>query len=162
MISGVEFSDSSLTYNTQCSSQWVSSLMPITHLTHLPLQQSSVCSLYLRVSYGLLPSMFFKIFLMFTYLWERENAHTSGLRAERGRHKIWSRLQGLKRQHRAQHGAGTQTHEIMTWAKAVCLPNWATQAPSLFLSYFFFPSPEYSLNEHNLITSPWTCNNYTL
>ena len=62
MISGVEFSDSSLSYNTQCSSQQVPSLMPITPLAHpptdLPCQQPSVCSLYLRVSYGLSPSPF--------------------------------------------------------------------------------------------------------
>ena len=38
MVSLVEFSDSSITYNTQCSSRQVSSLMPITHLFH-PLTQ---------------------------------------------------------------------------------------------------------------------------
>ena len=37
LVSGVEFSDSSLTYNTQCSSQQVPSLIPISHLAHLPL-----------------------------------------------------------------------------------------------------------------------------
>ena len=31
MVSGVEFSDSSLIYNTQCSSQQVPSLLPVTH-----------------------------------------------------------------------------------------------------------------------------------
>ena len=36
MVPGGEFSDSSLTYNTQCSSQQVPSLMPITHLAHSP------------------------------------------------------------------------------------------------------------------------------
>ena len=36
MVSGVQFSDLSLTYNTQCSSQQVSSLMSITHLVHPP------------------------------------------------------------------------------------------------------------------------------
>ena len=35
LVLGVEFSESSLTYNTQCSSQ-VPSLVPITHLAHLP------------------------------------------------------------------------------------------------------------------------------
>ena len=34
MISGVECSNSSPTYNTQCSSQQVTSLMPFTHLAH--------------------------------------------------------------------------------------------------------------------------------
>ena len=36
MISGIEFSDSSLIYNTQGSSQQVSSLMPLAHLAHHP------------------------------------------------------------------------------------------------------------------------------
>ena len=36
MVSGVEFSDSIITYNTQCSLQQVPSLVPITHLAHLP------------------------------------------------------------------------------------------------------------------------------
>ena len=36
MVSWVEPSNSSLTHNTQCSSRQASSLMPITHLAHLP------------------------------------------------------------------------------------------------------------------------------
>ena len=36
LVSGVEFSVSSLTYNTQCSSQQVPALMPIAHLAHPP------------------------------------------------------------------------------------------------------------------------------
>ena len=36
MIAGIEFSDSSLTYNTQDSLQQASSLMPINHLAHSP------------------------------------------------------------------------------------------------------------------------------
>ena len=36
MVSGVEFSDSSLMYDTQRSSQQVLSLVPITHLAHPP------------------------------------------------------------------------------------------------------------------------------
>ena len=38
MISGIEFSELSLTCNTQCSSQQVPSLMPITYSAHLPTQ----------------------------------------------------------------------------------------------------------------------------
>ena len=38
MISEIEFSDSSLTYDTQYSSQQVPFLMPITHLAHPPTQ----------------------------------------------------------------------------------------------------------------------------
>ena len=41
MISGVEFSDSSLTCNTQCFSQQVPSFMPLTHLAHSPTQHPS-------------------------------------------------------------------------------------------------------------------------
>ena len=66
MASGVEPSDLSLTYDTQGSSQQVPSLMPITHLAHppcpSPVQQPSGCSLYLRVSYGLSPSLFLSYF----------------------------------------------------------------------------------------------------
>ena len=56
LVSGLEFSDSSLTYNTGCSSQQVPSLIPVTHLAHSPhpplLQQPSVYSNY-KVSYNL-------------------------------------------------------------------------------------------------------------
>ena len=51
MASGVEPSDSSLTYSIQCSSQKVSSLMPITHLTHLPTHLSTT-TLSLGVSFN--------------------------------------------------------------------------------------------------------------
>ena len=42
MLSGVEFRDSSLTWNTQCSSHQVSSLMPIAHLAHPPTHYPSI------------------------------------------------------------------------------------------------------------------------
>ena len=54
LVLEVEPSDSSLIYNIQCSSQ-----VPIPH--PIPLQKSLVCSLYLRVSYGL-PLCFYLIF----------------------------------------------------------------------------------------------------
>ena len=46
MVSGVEFSDSSLIYNTQCSSQQVPSLMPITMIILVTLHNTSykMCS----------------------------------------------------------------------------------------------------------------------
>ena len=58
LVWGVDSRDSSLPCNTQCSSQQVPSSMPIPHsppspTPHLP----SVCSLYLRVSYALPPSL---------------------------------------------------------------------------------------------------------
>ena len=70
LVSGVEFSDSSLSYNTQCSPQQVPSIR-ITHPAHpwpTSLSQPLVCSLLLRVSYGLLPSLLFSFpFPMFTF-----------------------------------------------------------------------------------------------
>ena len=53
-----------------------------------------------------------KIFLMFIYFWERQRQNTNGLGAERGRHRIRSRLQAPSRQHRARRRA--RTHE--PWA----------------------------------------------
>ena len=44
---------------------------------------------------------------------------------DRGRHRIWSRLQALSCQHRTQCGARTQSCEIMTWAEVGQLTNWA-------------------------------------
>ena len=61
MASGVESSDSSLMYDTQCSSQQ----MPITHFPHS--HQSSLCSLHLRVSYGLPPSLFISFPFIFPF-----------------------------------------------------------------------------------------------
>ena len=43
------------------------------------------------------------------YWFLRERQSVSGQGAERGRHRIWSRLQALSYQHRAR--CGTQTHE---------------------------------------------------
>ena len=58
LVSDAEFSDSSLTYNTQCSSQPVSSLMPITHLAHppptsLPVTLFSIGKSVLRFAFSL-------------------------------------------------------------------------------------------------------------
>ena len=64
LASGLEPIDSSPAYNPQCSSQQVPSLMPITHLAHLPPSTTLRCSLYLRVSYGLPPSLFLSYFFL--------------------------------------------------------------------------------------------------
>ena len=48
-----------------------------------------------------------KFFFMFIYFWQRETEHELGRGRERGRHRIWSRLQALSCQHRARHGART-------------------------------------------------------
>ena len=47
---------------------------------------------------------------MFIYFWERETEHEWGRRRERRKHRIWSRLQALSCQYRAQYGA--QTYEL--------------------------------------------------
>ena len=48
---------------------------------------------------------FFKFFLMFINFWERDSMNGGG--SERGRHRIWSRLQALSCQHRVRCGART-------------------------------------------------------
>ena len=58
LVLGVDSHGSTLTYNTQCSSQQVPSSMPTTHFPLSPTpHQPSVCSRYLRVSYGPPPSL---------------------------------------------------------------------------------------------------------
>ena len=47
------------------------------------------------------------IFLCFVYFWDRGRQSMRRGGAERGRHRIWSRLQALSCQHRAQCGAWT-------------------------------------------------------
>ena len=46
----------------------------------------------------------------YLFLRERETARVGEGQRERGRHRIWSRLQALSCQHRARHGA--RTHEL--------------------------------------------------
>lgn len=63
IISEVEFSDLSVAYNSQGSLHHLPSLMPITQLPHpptpntLPSKHFSVCFLWLRISFGLSPSL---------------------------------------------------------------------------------------------------------
>ena len=69
-------------------------------------------------------TLFLSFFLVFIYFWERERKRAStrvgeGQR-ERGRHRIWSRLQALSCQHRARGGAWTHDPEIMTRAGVGC------------------------------------------
>ena len=52
---------------------------------------------------------------MFIYFWERDSMNRGEAERERRRHRIWSRLQALSCQHRAQHGARTcelQHHDL--------------------------------------------------
>ena len=123
---------SSLIYHTQCSSQQVPSSMPIIHFPFSPIpHQPSVCSQYLRVSYGLPPSLSVTFFPPSPPPWssvkdphmseniflrdrerereeERKRDHEWGRDRERQRHRIWSRLQALSCQYRARRGTQTQ------------------------------------------------------
>ena len=81
-------------YNTQGSSQQVPSWMPITHLPLSPSHQPSVCSQYLRIFYGLLPSLsvifsplllphgLLLSFSRSTYEWKPKETHSFNARAE--------------------------------------------------------------------------------
>ena len=53
---------------------------------------------------------FFYFFLTFIYFWDRERQSMNGGGSERGKHRIWNRLQALSCQHRARRRA--QTHEL--------------------------------------------------
>ena len=52
-------------------------------------------------------------FLMFIYFWDRETEHERGRVRERGRHRMWSRLQALSCQHRAD--AGLEPITVRSW-----------------------------------------------
>ena len=59
-----------------------------------------------------IPFLFFfflkkNFFLTFIHFWESETEHEWRRGRERGRHRIWSRLQALSHQHRAWCGAWT-------------------------------------------------------
>ena len=49
--------------------------------------------------------IFFFFFNIYSFLRQRETEHEQGKVRERGRHRIWSRLQALSCQHRARCGA---------------------------------------------------------
>ena len=71
--------------------------------------------------------VFVKKFLN-VYLFERDRGSRGG--AERGRHRIRSRLEASSCQHKAQHRA--RTHKLwnpdLSWSWTL---NWATQAPHM-------------------------------
>ena len=50
---------------------------------------------------------FFNFFNVYLFFWDRERQSMSGGGSERGRHRIWNRLQALSCQHRARLGAWT-------------------------------------------------------
>ena len=52
---------------------------------------------------------------MFIYFWDRERQSMNGRGSERGRHRIWNRLQALSCQHRARRGSrthGPRDHDL--------------------------------------------------
>ena len=53
-----------------------------------------------------------KFFFMFIYFWERERQSANGGGAERGRHRIWTRLQAPGSELSAQSLMGAQTHRL--------------------------------------------------
>ena len=78
-----------------------------------------------------------KIFLTFIYFWDRERQSMNEGGSERGRHRIWNRLQALSCQHRARAGLELTDREIMTWAEVGRSTDWATQsAPDISLVAF--------------------------
>ena len=66
--------------------------------------------------------IFFNVYL---FLRQREMEHERGRVRERGRHRIWSRLQALSCQHRARRGA--QTHgpwdHDLSWSQTLSHPG---------------------------------------
>ena len=65
---------------------------------------------------------------------ETETESKQGRDREAGRHRIWNRLQALRGQHRAWHGAWTHEPQDHDLSRSRCLTKWATQTPPLWLS----------------------------
>ena len=81
----------------------------------------------------------FKIFFYCLFLRQRESMSREG--AERGRHRIQSRLQALSCQHRAQHGAWTHRlwdHDL-SWSQTLNQLSDPGVPGSLLNYIFIFP-----------------------
>ena len=92
---------------------------------HIEVAATATALLWRRLSWT--PSFFLYFFNVCLFLRERQSTSRGG--AERGRHRIWSKLQALSCQHRAQRWAWTHEpwdHDL-NWSR--CLTNWATQRP---------------------------------
>ena len=68
-------------------------------------------------------------FFFNVYFWDRERQSMNGGGSERGRHRIWNRLQALSCQHRAQRGARTHGSRDHDLSEVGCSTDWATQVP---------------------------------
>ena len=107
---------------------------------------------------------FFLIFLMFIYFWDRERPSMNGGGSERGRHRIWNRLQALSCQHSARRGArpqGLRDHDLsrsrplnrLSHPGAPMAEFFKAGTNSFYLSFLFFaiessvhfPAPQYIL-----------------
>ena len=74
-----------------------------------------------------------------------------GAERERGRYRIWSRLQLLSWSTESDMGLELRKCEIMTWAEVWCLTDWATQVP---LGDFFI-IPKLGPHSWSISYSPW-------
>ena len=85
---------------------------------------------------------------MFIYFWERERESVSGGEVERGRHRIWCRLQALSCQHIAW--CGTRTHrppdhdlsrsQMLNWLSHPGTPEHTLLCISFLVCYFVLMS----------------------
>ena len=89
------------------------------------------------------------------YFWEsereRETEHKWGRGRERGRHRIWSRLQPLSCQHTARHGA--RTHEL--WHHDLSWSQMLNRLSHLGAPVFNFLMASYAVS-HSICTV-WYC-----
>ena len=78
---------------------------------------------------------FLFVFNVYLFLRQRETERELGRGREKGRHRIWNKLQALSCQHKAwvstkpDVGLKLTNCKIMTWAEVGCLTDWATQVP---------------------------------
>ena len=108
--------------------------------TELTVYLSCVCICLISFFKIKLKEVWTKIFFkkmyfvnVYLFLRDRGTECQPGRGRERGRHKIWSRLQAVSTE--PDVGLEPTDCEIMTWGEVRCLTDWATQAS---------PGPRYS------------------
>ena len=124
---------------------------------------NSMLNLHFSYVYFLMPGI--SMFLMF-YFWERKTEREQGMDRERGRHRIWSRLQGLSYQHRAWRGAWT--HELwdqdLSWSRTLNRLNHPGTPISIFLKKSLRMSNSLKFSRHStneVDFRQWKCNIYS-